>query len=376
MRVRMTPHIRRLALVSLALVLGAAQRLHAVRALPPDFDEFVYIPVAYDYAERIPGRLAELPSYPENREHPPLVKLSYALALDALEPAKPDWERLQVGRPLPEQARPAFGVARGVSAVAGMLQLALVSVVSPLGALVLALEPYHAKYTSQAMLEAIPGVFALLAVLLVEAALRREGRARAVRIALAAVAVGASAAGKYPYGLVLGLTLLPFVIRAFPRRPVAWGAFVVGSLLALLALDPTFWPNPVARAGEALGFHWGYAHSKHVVSSGLPWWAQLRWLFTAAPLEWHPGVFATGLTATLLLPVAAIGFPVAWRERRPFAVWAVVGLVFLLLWPTKWPQYLLMVLPALAVCAGEAPRAIVAAVARLRRPRAAEPSRS
>ncbi|MCI0569749.1 MAG: hypothetical protein L0Y66_03285, partial [Myxococcaceae bacterium] len=82
----MTPKARRLVLVSLVLVLGAAQRVHAVRALPPDFDEFAYLPVAYDYAERIPGRLGEIPSYPENREHPPFVKLSYALAVDAFDP--------------------------------------------------------------------------------------------------------------------------------------------------------------------------------------------------------------------------------------------------------------------------------------------------
>ncbi|HET9450609.1 MAG TPA: hypothetical protein VFO83_06995, partial [Aggregicoccus sp.] len=330
----MTPQLRRIALVSLALVLGAAQRIHAVRTLPPDFDEVIYLPVAYDYAERIPGRLGELPSYPENREHPPFVKLTYALAVDAFDPPEPDWETLRVGTPLPEDAKPAFGAGRWVSAAAGLLQLALLAVVSPLASLILALEPYHAKYTSQAMLEAIPGVFALLAVLLVEAALRREGRARALRIALAAAALGASAACKYPYGIVMGLTLLPFVIRAFPRRPAAWAGFVGAALLALVAFDPTFWPNPLARASEAIGFHWGYAHSKHVVESALPWWAQIRWLLEAAPLEWHRGVFATGLTAKLLLPVAVIGFPVAWRERRIFAVWAVVGLVFLLLWPT------------------------------------------
>jgi hypothetical protein len=363
----MKAQVLRLTLVALALVLGAAQRIHAVRVLPPDFDELVYLPVAFDYAERLPGRIGELPSYPENREHAPLVKLTYGLSVDALAPPEPDWAALRVGSPIPEDARPAFGAGRWVSAVAGLLQLALLAAASPLAALLLALEPYHAKYTAQAMLEAIPGVFALLAVLLVEAALRREGRARALRFALAAVAVGASAAGKYPYGLVLGLTLLPFVVRAFPRRPAAWAAFTGTALLALVVLDPTFWPNPLARVGEVVGFHWGYAHSKHVVDSGLPWWAQVRWLFQAAPLEWHPGVFATRLPSVLLLPLAALGFPVAWRERRPFAVWALVGLVFLLLWPTKWPQYLLMVLPAFAVCAAGAPRAVAAVIARMRR---------
>jgi hypothetical protein len=364
------PRRRLLALgvAAIAVAAGAAQRIHAARALPPDFDEMVYLPLAYEYAARLPERIEEIPGFPENREHPPMVKLVYGAAVDLADPAEPDWETLRVGKPIPDAARPAFASGRWPNVVAGTLQLALVSFASPLAGALLAIEPYHAKYTSQAMLEAIPGVFAILAVLLAGAALRRR---RLVLLAAAAACVGAAAAGKYPYGIVLGLTLLPFVVAGFPRRPAVWLGFVAVALAALLALDPTFWPGPLARAREAVAFHWAYAHGDHVVESGLPWHAQVGWLFKAAPLDWHRGVFLTGVVARALLPLAAIGFPVAWRERRIFAVWALVGMVFLLLWPTKWPQYLLMVLPALAVCAACAPAAIAALAARVRRRRPA-----
>src|SRR6185503_11864010 len=155
-----------------AVAAGAAQRIHAVDALPPDFDELVYLPIAYEYARRLPEHIEEIPGFKENREHPPMVKLAFGAAVDVVEPPEPDWDALKVGKPMPEAARGAFGCGRWPSMVAGTAQLALVSLVSPLASLLLAIEPYHAKYTSQAMLEAIPGVFALLAVLLVERALR------------------------------------------------------------------------------------------------------------------------------------------------------------------------------------------------------------
>jgi 4-amino-4-deoxy-L-arabinose transferase-like glycosyltransferase len=82
----------------------------------------------------------------------------------------------------------------------------------------------------------------------------------------------------------------------------------------------------------------------------------------------HPGVFLTGVTSYLLLPLAALGFPRAWRRHSVFAVWALVGVVFLLSWSTKWPHYLLLVLPALAVCAGEAPATLLTLLRRGRNP--------
>lgn len=41
-----------------------------------------------------------------------------------------------------------------------------------------------------------------------------------------------------------------------------------------------------------------------------------------------------------------------WRERRWVVVWLVAGLLFLLVWPTKWPQYTLIVVPAICLTAG------------------------
>jgi hypothetical protein len=88
-----------------------------------------------------------------------------------------------------------------------------------------------------------------------------------------------------------------------------------------------------------------------VKKSALPWWYQLHYLTRSAPARWHPGVFPIGWLDVLLLPVAALGVPSAARHRPVWLAWAVVGLLVLLAWPTKWPQYTLLVRPPLTVLA-------------------------
>ncbi|HSN93134.1 MAG TPA: hypothetical protein VLS93_18035 [Anaeromyxobacteraceae bacterium] len=361
----MTPGgLRRAAGVAVALAAvagGAWQRARAVRELPPDYDELVYIPVGYRYAERIgAGRAGEIATMEENYEHPPMGKLVHAAATRVAGAPEPDWKALEVGRPLPDAARPAFRAARWPSAVAGLAQVAIVAALSPLAGLLLAFDPYHAKYTSQAMLEAVPGLLALVAALLAGRALRADGRRRTRLALLSAAAVGAAAAGKYPYGLVLVLALSPLAVAAFPRRPGTWLALGGVLVAVFLALAPNLWPDPIGGIARAVAFHWSYSHGEHVAEVGYPWYAPLFFLTHPVPLRWHPGVFATGAVTWGILPLAAVGLPRTWRRRPVFAAWAIAGLAFLLLWRSKWPQYLLMVLPALAVCAAEAPAAIAA----------------
>ena len=379
--------VRRLAAVAVAAVavaVGGWQRARAVERLPPDYDELIYLPAAYRYAERMaPGRWSEIPQVKENPEHPPLVKLAFAAALrssgDPAPPPEPDWDKLKVGKPLPDAARPPFLVARWTSWTAGVLQLAAVGVAAPLGALLLAVEPYHAKYTSQAYLEAIPGLFALLAVLALERGIERRAGPqrppwRKPAFWLSAVALGLATAGKYPYGLVLGLTLGPFVVAHARGRALVWAGYAAAVVAVFVLADPFLWPAPVQRLMDSVGFHWTYSHGEHVRKTGLPWYASLHFLTHAEPLRWHRDVFFTGATAWLLPALALIGAPVAARRRPVWASWALTGMCFLFVWPTKWPQYLLLVLPALCTCAAHAPASVMQlsgwARDRLRRARA------
>ncbi|WP_257453933.1 hypothetical protein [Archangium lipolyticum] len=352
---------RILALVLLLLAVLAAtwQRARAVERLPPDFDEVIYLPIAYRYAGMLSGgQWSEVAGYRENFEHPPLVKLLFASELLAAGTPEPDWKTVRVGRPIPEPARPTFRLTRWLSGVTGILQVALTGLVHPVGALLLAFDSYHAKYTSQAYLEGVPGLFAILAVLAFERARRghavpgRESPFRDGPLALSGVLLGLAAAGKYPYAMVVGLAFLPFLVREGRARGRVWAAFALPALATFLLAQPALWPNPPVRLWESLTFHWHYSRGEHVVRSALPWYQPLYHLTHATPTQWHAGVFATGATQWVLLPLAVIGARATLRQRPVWAAWAGVGLVFLVLWPTKWAQYLLLVLPPLSVCAG------------------------
>jgi hypothetical protein len=352
----------RLAAILVAVVAAGAIRWGAVQRLPPDFDELDYLPAAYRYAERMePGRWGEIPAVTDNPEHPPLVKLGFGAALRASGAPEPDLQALRVGRPLPEEARPAFTATRTLSAVAGTLQVLLVALASPLGGLWLALDTYHAKYSAQAYLEAIPGLFALLALLLFERATpRREPGSLAIGhpapstppLLASAALLGLSAAGKYPYGLVVGLALLPFVLARLRRRGRLLAAWAGVALLAFLAADPALWPDPAGRLWGSFTHHLAYPESQDVQRAGLPWWFPLFWLTRPAPATWHPGVFPVPWLDHLLLLGALLGVPVAWRERPVWLAWGAVALLVLLLWPVKWPQYTLLARVPFAAMAG------------------------
>lgn len=350
----------RIGLVLLVTALAAWLHLHAVPRLPLDYDELVYVPLAYRYGEMMEeGRWGEIPSFRENLEHPPLIKLLYAVQLRASGAEEPDWAHLDVGSVIPVASRPALWGPRTLSAAWGILQVLVIAAVNPLGGLLLAPHTYHIKYTAQAYLEGLPGLMAVLAVLLFELAAPRERdrsaaqrqRVRVPLLLLSAFCLGVAAGGKYVYALV-GLALLPFLVSTLRRRWLLLLLYGMVTLAAFLLVNPFLWPNPPGRLWEALSFHWTYSQGDNVALARLPWWQPLTWLTTPAPKQWHPAVFRTVLADVLLLPLALVGIPWAVRRRPVWAAWAGLGLLFLLLWPTKWPQYILLVLPPLAVCGG------------------------
>jgi len=362
------PGLRLPAIVAVVAV-AALVRWSAARDLPPDYDEYDYVRLGHRYAERmVPGRWHEIPEVTENSEHPPLVKLLYGAALRSAGAPEPDWKQIEIGKPMPAQARPAYQATRSLSAAAGVAQVALTAAVSPLGGLWLAFDTYHAKFTAQAYLEGVAGLFALLAVLLFERSLRqREPQGLLPEVAapatgpllLSAAALALATASKYPFGLVAGLAILPFLLWRTRERPGLRLAFVAVGLAVFVAADPYLWLHPVDRIWGSIAYHFGYSVGANVTKAGLPWWQPFAWLTTAAPATWHPGIFPVAFLDRAILVAAALSAPAALVRRPVLVAWAAAGLLFLLAWPTKWPQYTVILRPALAMCAGLGAAALV-----------------
>ena len=394
---------RRLIAVLLILLVAVVWREAAVRTLRTDFDEPVYLTAGARYAAALrDGDPARLANDNFHYEHPGLMKLVYAAALlpfgeTAIEaPPLPELTELaDLPPPLPAMV----SAARHAAMLFSLLTVLLLAVISPAAGALLAVHTYAIKYTTQIYLEALPMLMATVCVLayvkaqLGKRKLRDWGIGRFVQspnlsisqspllwLALSAVALGLTAAGKYIY-CVAGLAVaVDWVWRLTekeslrdreigrltqsPELPIshslllllAWGAL---ALLTFYAANPNLWPDPLGRLGASLAFHVAYPSSAIVANVGYPWWQPFVWLLRPMPALWHPGLFPIALDwLTTLLAVA--GSARMWRRwggrGRVVVLWWLIGLVILLLWPTKWPQYSLIITVPLCLCAAEALR--------------------
>lgn len=366
------PGIRVLA-VGVVLFVALVARLGAVQLLPIDFDEDDYLLAGQQYAAAITsGDWAAFTQENYRTEHPPLAKIVYGVALATQPQISPVPDLPTSAPPATSLPEPQFSVARLTGALIGTAEVVLLGVISPLGGLMLALNTWQIKYTTEVMLEALPALTSALVVLCYLAALRWPQFRRAW-LGASAVALGLTAAGKYIYCVVGIAVALHWVWETRGRRemtgtgigprlralagwvwPVgAWGALAIA---VFVAADPYLWPDPIGRLWASIAFHAGYAESQHVVEAGYPPWQPITWLLGSVP--WHPGVFI--VSADLLVTVLALaGLRRAWERHRVFVLWLACALAFLLLWPTKWPQYILVLTFPLSLIAADGARVAV-----------------
>jgi len=320
--------------VLIAIVLLAALlRGWAAWRLPIDYDEPVYLQAGFDYAAALKaGDWNGVIDYAETREHPALVKLLYGLTVLAL------------GQDASWGA--ALYACRFVSAIFGTLAVLVLALFDPLAGGLLAIHTLAVKYTGQVYLEALPLLASLGAVL----AFHHSNRARDRWFWLSALALGVTAASKFAYLPIICVILYLAVWEKRFRWPdlLLYLAFAVA---AFWLLNPTLWHDPLPRLTESLLFHRRYSQSAHVQASGYPWYQPLFWISRSMPSVWHPEViFYIGFDEIIFL-LALVGLYWEWRERRWVVVWIVTNLLFLLVWPTKWPQYALVLVPALCLAA-------------------------
>ena len=374
-------------LVVLSVVAVAwTTRWRALTTLGVDFDEDDYLRAAQEYKALIKsGDWAGFMEANYRPEHPPLAKIIFGISILGTEdasltnPEQQNWS-------LPQDQLLA---ARSSSAVLGSLTAALVALVNPLAGLFLAVHAITVKYTSQIMLEALPA-FTSMVTILAYLRWKKSVRTHSINnapggvpaagekgksnfwmeiksssgwLVLSAAALGMTAASKYLYCVVGFAILIDWVITSIERRGetgkwkfpweiFAWGAL---SLVFFVLTDPYLWPDIFGRLKESLLFHTIYSTTApEIASAGFPTWQPILWFFFDIR-TWNPN-HAQALFFDLdwLIALAAVyGFILLWKRERLYVLWMIVGLAFLLAWPTKWPQYILTLTVPVTLAAGE-----------------------
>jgi ABC-type sugar transport system permease subunit len=332
--------------IGIVVALAGMLRLRAVERLPIDYDEDDYLRAAQLIAAEIRDQnWAGLQETNYRPEHPQFVKLSYGMVISPLRSAPLVPDRPTSASPATSLPGPHTRAARKFSALTGTLEVLLLAILNPLAGLFLGIHTFTIKYQSQIMLEGLPSLTSALAVICYRQARNKDGLPRLnLWLVGSALFLGLTAAGKYMYALVGIVILADGLINATQKRtwrPVAvllgWGLL---SLLIFFASSPYLWPDPIHRLQESLLYHREYAATAaEVQEAGMPPWQPFIWLFGSVP--WHPGVFAVSLDMIITV-LGLLGLRTLWRERRVFALWILIGLTFLILWPTKWPQYILL----------------------------------
>jgi ABC-type sugar transport system permease subunit len=340
-------------------------RLTAVDELPIDYDEDDYLRAGQLYATGLQnGDWSVFTRENYRTEHPPLTKIVNGLIMAGLPPVPEIPDRPTSADPARQLPQPHLDNVRTIHAIFGTLEVLVLSLINPLAGLILAVHTWTIKYTSQVILEALPALTSLLVVVFY---LKSKGRFN-FWLLLSAIMLGLTAASKYPYVMVGVAVLIHWLWETWPGRSdadgrSAWQWFrliITWGLIALIVFflaDPYLWPDPISRLRDSIGYHGRYATTAtEVEQANFPIWQPLVWLAQAVP--WHPGVFAVPLDAIALL-FALLGLKRLWQKQRVFALWLIILFVFLLFWPTKWPQYILMLTAPLAVSAMEGWRAVV-----------------
>jgi hypothetical protein len=404
---------RKLVGLALVLVIGLAAlgvRLSFALQHAVGDDEPTYLTSALNYTNFLrDGKYRQLAWHEENYQHPVLSKIVYGVVLLT----QPPLDRMHnkyftTGLPiLSAQGRPWAMAARYTSVIIGVISCIVIALVDPLAGLFFATQSLVAISTSLIGLEALPLLTSFLAVIFYlkwfRQNLRAEGPSRSTSgwLALSALALGITAASKYNYCIVGVVILIHYVITCI-RQPifvkllpwiVIWLAL---SLWVFLFFDPYLWPDPVVRLKKSLSFNINYPGSPSVNGTELPFWQPL--LTLSSPFSAY---FPIPMLNTLITPdrlifiLALLGLPgfwkrenrlgsvqpdeisgelfegqdrrspapgiyrfyPAWREGSDiYLIWLALGLVVLMAWPTKWPQYELVIMAPMCLSASQGAR--------------------
>ncbi len=351
------------------LVTAIGLRVYAAQTIYIDYDEPVYLTTALQYANYVRnGQYTWLAWSTANLEHPVFYKLVYGAVLLGQEPLQqlnkkdfPSGGAIQAvdGRP--------WGMADRYASVAfGSLAVLALALLNPLAGLFLAVDSLAVRYTSGVYLEALPLLTSLLSALAYLAwfdRYRQGARGRTwMWLGLSAFFLGMTAASKYIYavvGLAIGLHFCVAVVLKKARPSGLKSLFLWGgaALLVFFLLDPYLWPHPVNRLLQSLAANQSFSQSENATRYGYAFWQPLVWL--SAPYTTYTPAARPSLPVRVDLFISLlglVGLPRLFKKQPFYVLWLAVALGTLFLWPTKWPQYVLILLVPYCLCAAEGAR--------------------
>lgn len=348
------PIFRILAILAI-LILAWTLRARAVDKLSIDYDEDDYTRAGQEFAHLI--RTSNWSGFLETNyrpEHPPLAKIVIGISFLSVPEEDLIADRPTSSEPNKYLPRPLVHAGRDINTFFGWLTVALLAIVNPLAGLALATHTFTIKYVSQIMLEALPALtsFGMALAYLQFKKTRKNGW-----LVTSAILLGLTAASKYLYCVIAIAILADWFldsrerdeVKPFFKNALLWG--VVG-LVIFFAANPFLWADPIQRLRESVFYHAGYStSSEEVQRSNYPAWQVFNWL-VFSPAAWHEDVFV--IAPDFLITVLALfGLSRLWKKERLYILWLGFAIFFLLLWPTKWPQYILTFTVPLSLAAAE-----------------------
>lgn len=328
---------------------------------PVDWDERTYSRAALRYAEKILTlRFDEIPTVDFNYEHPALIKLAYAV------PIVLDGHRAfeRVGIPANPHAAVSGEIHVAYRAVSAFFNLllaqCLIYLIHPLAGFYFMIHSIMAEFGSTVRLEAIPALFAFLAVYAGWEALRpfetqsggRSTRFDSRRWLLSALFLGITAAAKLIHcvaAVAIGVIWISTMIRGVTIRGRLLRMTVLYALIviaAFFAFNPSSYYDPIGAVRGMVEFHLRFQEN---MAGHQPWYQPIVWITRSVPIAW-PGngvlnpvqedpfgfVFAAD---ELIFLLALLGFRQLFRRNKIYLLWLIFGVTFMFFWGTKGQQY-------------------------------------
>ncbi len=338
---------------------------------PIEYDEPVYVDAARSYAGAFQtGDLAKIISLDKNSENPVFNKLLYGLVLSWFKDGSQGVGMHHDTLISEMRGYNKLLALRMLSVLAGSAAVFILSLANPLAGLMLAIHTFAIKYTSVIYLEAVPLLMSVLAVWAFTRFLgvgsapaqNQDGRRAWAWIAISAAAMGLATASKYIYAITgIAIAIYALITMAIRRRwfipkLISWIAL---SLFFFVLADPYLWQEPFTRLSSTLQSSLYFSKEDSVLGARLyPFWQPFYWLalsipnhaLATAPFYERPGNFFI-LADTIILLLALAGIPRLAKREPLYFTWLVLSLFLLLIWNTKWPQAVLVILPPLCMAA-------------------------